>query len=126
MVLAVAVGGILVSGGVTAAHATGTWTSYATTVPRLNGSGYTGTQTKTISGAYGGLRSDAVGGDYVVDARLQNSSGGQSGSWARNIGDSSSANLPNSIPSGTSSRVQFSNDATTTVNGQVEGDWRAR
>lgn len=59
---------------------------YNTTVGKLNGKGYTGYQTKSISGANGHLKSKKVGGDYFVDARMINSNG-TAGGWRRNITD---------------------------------------
>lgn len=43
------------------------FTSYNTTVGRLNGSGYSGTQTKETSGANGCIKSTSVGGDYTLN-----------------------------------------------------------
>lgn len=113
--------GLLALGG--AVQASTTYSSYDTTVGKFNGSGYTGYQTKTTSGAYGNLKSSSVGGSYTVDARMQASSG--TGSWVRSVTDNDTRNLPNSVPSGTSARVQFSNDITTPVDVQVTGSWRS-
>lgn len=118
-------GGFLFTGGAFAANASDQWAGYSTTVGRMNGSGYTDTQKKGIAGAAGELQSEWVGADYRVDARLQDGAGGQSGSWSRDVQDGSVAALYNSIPAGTATRVQFSNDWNTTVNVQVTGIWRA-
>jgi hypothetical protein len=99
------------------------WSSYNTTVGKFNGSGYTGYQTKASSGTYGELNSSVVGGSYTVDARMQASSG--TGSWVRSVTDSDYRKLPNSVPSGLSARVEFSNDITTPVDVQVSGTWRS-
>ncbi|WP_253270877.1 hypothetical protein, partial [Geobacillus thermocatenulatus] len=100
-----------------------TWTEYNTTVPRFNGSGYTGYQTKSSSGTYGELHSAVVGGLYTVDARMQASSG--TGEWVRSVTDNDYRRLPNSVPKGLNARVEFSNDITTPVNVQVSGKWRS-
>lgn len=113
--------GLLAFGG--AVQAGTSYSSYNTTVGAFNGSGYTGYQTKASSGTYGNLNSGTVGGSYTVDARMQASSG--TGSWVRNVTDNDSRTLPNSVPSGTDARVQFSNDLTTPVNVQVTGSWRS-
>lgn len=113
--------GLMAFGG--AVQAGTSYSSYDTTVASFNGSGYTGYQTKTNAGTYGNLNSSNVGGSYTVDARMQASSG--TGAWARSVTDSDSRNLSNSVPKGTSARVQFSNDVTTPVNVQVTGSWRS-
>ena len=113
--------GLLAFGG--AVQACTSYSGYNTTVGAFNGSGYTGYQTKANSGAYGNLSSGTVGGSYTVDARMQASSG--TGSWVRSVTDNDFRNLPNSVPSVTSARVQFSNDVTTPVNVQVSGSWRS-
>lgn len=118
--------GILVSGGALAANAGDHWSNYNTTVGKFNGNGYTGTQKKAIAGAAGELRSKSVGGKYVVDARLQRSNGKQSGQWARRVNSGTRASLYNSLPAGARTRVQFSNNISTTVDVQVSGTWRSR
>lgn len=102
------------------------YVSYNTTVGRLNGSGYTGYQSKSVSGANGDLRSGSVGGSYVVDARIIDSAG-HVGSWTRNIGDNGNYVLDGNVKhtSGDRVRVQFSNDWNTPVNVQVTGSWRS-
>ncbi|CUA78980.1 hypothetical protein [Anoxybacillus suryakundensis] len=112
---------LLAFGG--AVQAGASWSEYNTTVPKFNGSGYTGYQTKASSGTYGELNSDVVGGSYTVDARMQATSG--TGSWVRSITDNDYRNLPNSVPKGLSARVEFSNDLTTPVDVQVSGRWRS-
>jgi hypothetical protein len=95
--------------------------TYSTTVPRFNGSGYTSYETKVLSSEDAQLQSDIVGGDYVVDARVQASKG--TGAWERNVDDNDFRYLDNSVQSANQCRVQFSNDLTTSVNVQVEGSW---
>lgn len=116
-----AITGVVMSGA--AAWAGTSYSGYSTTVPRANGSGYTAYQTKSIAGAGADLRSRSVGGKYVVDARLEAAAG--TGSWARNVGDNDTRKLWNSVSSGKSARVQFSNDFNTPVNVQVSGTWRS-
>lgn len=113
--------GLMAFGG--AVQAGTSWSNYNTTVGKFNGSGYTGYQTKASSGTYGELNSSVVGGSYTVDARMQASSG--TGSWVRSVTDNDYRTLPNSIPSGLSARVEFSNDITTPVDVQVSGTWRS-
>ncbi|WP_074033560.1 MULTISPECIES: hypothetical protein [unclassified Exiguobacterium] len=113
--------GLLALGG--AAQAGTTYSNYDTTVASFNGSGYTGYQTKSSSNASGTLSSKTVGGSYTVDARMTASSG--TGSWVRSVSDNETRSLSNSISSGRSTRVQFSNDLTTPVSVQVTGQWKS-
>ncbi|MEG0963027.1 MAG: hypothetical protein RSF88_09235 [Lachnospiraceae bacterium] len=104
------------------------WKSYSTTVGRLNGSGYTGSQTVSNSASHSAwLDSFTVGGDYVVDARVQGYSGGAykaGGPWERDITDDKMYFLySNSEVNFTQGRVNFSNDVTTPVNVQVTGEF---
>ncbi len=112
--------------GSTTIYAGSTYSSYNTTVGKLNGNGYTGFQTKSVSGANGNLKSVSVGGKYVVDARMQERNG-TVGAWVRNISDDTNYGLPgnSSHLKGDSVRVQFSNDWNTPVNVQVTGSWRS-
>lgn len=100
-------------------------TTYNTTVGKFNGSGYSGYQTKSISGANGWLYSTMVGGNYKVDVRMNSSSG--NGSWLRNVTDGTSASLPGKSTqrAGSSIRLKFSNNVTTPVNVQVVGSWKS-
>lgn len=103
------------------------FTSYNTTVGRLNGSGYSGTQTKETSGANGRIKSTSVGGNYTVDVRMQKSDGTANGAWYRALNDNMDtgytiAGNTNQMH-GNSVRLQFSNDLTTPVNVQVIGEW---
>ncbi len=102
------------------------YVEYSTTVGRFNGAGYTSYQTKSISGANGMLYSRSVGGDYVVDARMQKDDG-VAGLWTRDVDDNSNYYLDGHVShyNGSSVRVQFSNDWNTTVNVQVEGSWKS-
>ena len=116
-----AVVGMLAVG--TSAWAGTSFQSYSTTVGKFNGNGYTAYQTKSGAGTAADLRSKSVGADYVVDARLQASSG--TGGWARDVGDNDTRQLWNSVQKGASARVQFSNDWNTSVDVQVSGTWRS-
>ncbi len=107
----------------TSAWAGTSFQSYSTTVGKFNGNGYTAYQTKSGAGTAADLRSKSVGADYVVDARLQASSG--TGGWARDVGDNDTRQLWNSVQKGASARVQFSNDWNTSVDVQVSGTWRS-
>ena len=99
---------------------------YSTTVGRFNGSGYTSYQTKTYSSDKGFLYSNAVGGSYTVDARMVSISGDKA-KWVRDVDDNSYYSLPKhtNMNSGKSVRVEFSNDLTTPVRVQVEGQWKS-
>ena len=109
----------------TVAWAGTSYSGYNTTVGRFNGSGYSGYQTKSIAGANGYIKSTKVGGDYVVDVRMNSSAG--NGAWLRNVGDNTSDYVPGKSTqlNGTSVRLEFSNDITTPVNTQVEGTWKS-
>ena len=121
--------GILTTVAVTAictsmVYAGTTYQGYNTTVGRVNGNGYTGSQTKVTSGANGMLISKYVGGDYQVDARMIDSDW-NAGAWEYNIDDWDPRVLDGhkKHASGDSVRVQFSNDFLTPVDVQVEGNW---
>lgn len=94
---------------------------YNLTVGRFNGCGFTDYQTKNTSGTDGYIISEFVGGDYVVDARMDSSSG--NGEWARNVTDDETRKLPGTSKQkkGCSVRAKFSNDWNTPVGVQVRG-----
>ncbi|MDO5498148.1 MAG: hypothetical protein Q4F67_00530 [Propionibacteriaceae bacterium] len=117
------IAGLLVGGAATADALT-TYTSYNTTVGKFNGNGYTGTQRKSVSDYNGTIKSGIVGGNYQVDAVLQQWDGSRQGTWVR-IDDGTTALLHNRIPAGNSTRVRFSNDWGTRVDVQVSGSFRA-
>lgn len=112
--------------GSTMVYAGTSYVGYSTTVGRFNGSGYTSYQTKSISGANGGLSSGSVGADYVVDARMQEYDG-PAGAWTRDVDDNTYYDLDGHVEhkSGDSVRVQFSNDWNTPVQVQVSGSWKS-
>lgn len=102
---------------------------YNTTVGKFNGSGYSGYQTKAISGNAGWVLSKTVGTaakDYEVDVRMIDVDK-NAGDWARNIGDADHSMLDASTEhkAGESVRLQFSNDLTTPKDIQVVGDWKS-
>lgn len=109
----------------TAAFAGTSYSGYNTIVGKFNGAGYSGYQTKSGSGADGSILSEKVGGSYVVDVRMNSSSG--SGSWLRNVTDGTQGVLPGSsyLTSGILVRAQFSNDINTPVDVQVAGSWKS-
>lgn len=116
------VAGVVVMSGAGAAYAGTTFSNYNTTVGCCNGSGWTGYQTQSTTGASSSLHSYSVGADYVVDARID---GPVDGAWDRDITDSDNRWLDNNNTSGKSVRVQFSNDLSTSVAVQVTGQWRS-
>lgn len=123
--LSAAVAGAMLLGGAGAALAGTTEENYSTTVPRWSvGYAYTASQTKATTGAAGKLWVESIGGDYGLDARMNNNANDKPGTWAR-MGDRTYADLFNSISGGGSARVQFSSDASTPVNTQVSGVWRS-
>lgn len=118
--------GLILVVGAGAAMAGNTFTGYDTTVGRVNGNGYSGSQTKASTDDSGDINSSDVGGSYKVDARMESTGGTSLGSsWVR-LGDGTSARLPNFFVSGTSVRVHFSNDTSTLVNVRVRGNWKSR
>ena len=79
------------------------------------------------AGANGDLSSSSVGGNYKVDARMQDATSGVNGSWTRNVDDSTDYVLYGnaSHAKSDSMRVQFSTDITTLVSVQVTGNWKS-
>jgi len=96
---------------------------YSTIVGRFNGSAYTDYQTKNTTGTDGYIISKKVGGDYVVDARMDCSLG--SGAWTRNVDDNQTRMLEGTSKQtkGCSVRAKFSNDITTPVAVHVKGEF---
>lgn len=125
MLKAVAVAGAAVMLIGTTAFAGENYSTYNTTVGKINGNGYSGYQTKAISGANGYIRSTSVGGDYQVDVRMNGANG--NGAWLRNVDDGTNAEIPGNSKQkkDDSVRLQFSNDLTTTVDVQVSGSWKS-
>ncbi|MBC2174441.1 hypothetical protein HCB31_15120 [Listeria booriae] len=95
---------------------------YSTTVGKLNGSGYTGYQSKATAGTKADLYSTKTG-NYEVDVRTNSS--GSNGTWSRAVKNGTTRQLSNSHNKGTNVRLQFSNNITTLVNVQVSGSWRS-
>ncbi len=117
---------IIFAAGTIMVKAGTSYREYSTTVGKLNGNGYTSFQTKSVSGANGNLQSSMVGGDYLVDARMQKDDG-VSGKWTRDITDDRYYDLDGHVNhfSGDNIRIQFSNDWNTVVDVQVTGNWRS-
>lgn len=109
----------------TSAYAGTVYKDYNVTVERLNGSGFTAYQTKKTTGANGSVKSQTVGGDYVVDFRMNSSTG--NGDWTRDLTDKETRLLRASSihTSGSKVRTEFSNDWNTPVAVQVMGTWRS-
>ncbi|MCQ4925156.1 hypothetical protein CIW83_05345 [Tissierella sp. P1] len=109
--------------GSVSAYAGTSWSSFSTTVPRFNGSGYTSYQTKSISSEDAEVDIDYVGGDYEVDIRLVSQN--RNSKWERNVVDGMFFYIPNSVQAGERCRLEISNDLSTPVKVQVEGEWRS-
>lgn len=107
----------------TVEQASHTYTSYSTTVGRLNGSGYTSYQTKSVSGQKADVYLANKGG-YKVDVRT-NSRDGSNGAWSRGLTAGSRRQLTNGHSKGSKVRLHFSNDIMTHVNTQAQGNWRS-
>jgi hypothetical protein len=122
-----AIAGVMTIAAAVSVSAGTTYSNYSTTVGAFNGSGYTGySQTKTSSGANGYIKSSTVGGNYVVDVRMQDAQG-NSGDWLRNLGDNDDRAIDGHINhiKGDDMRLHFSNDFDTSVNVQVSGQWKS-
>jgi len=107
------------------AYAGTTMEDYGTTVGRFNGSGFTSYQTKTYTSEKGFLYSNAVGGNYTVDVRMV-SSARKKAKWVRDVDDNTHYSIPtnkDTIKKGNNVRLEFSNDLTTPVRVEVEGQW---
>lgn len=113
-------------GGASSAFAGMTYEKFSTTVPRLNGSGYTGAQTKAITNAHVQMYNLVVGGPYQVDARAIGTSTATFSGWIRRVNDGQQRYIPNRITKGTGTRIEFSNDLGTLQRVQVEGRWRSQ
>lgn len=98
---------------------------YDVRVGRFNGSGLSPEQTKSTAGADGYIKSSEVGGSYVVDVRMKSEDG--NGGWLRNVSDGTQDALPGTSKQkkGCTVYAQFSNDITTPVVVQVEGEWKS-
>lgn len=113
---------LLLVGGMNA-YASEVFEAYNTTVGKLGGSGYSGYQTKSITGAAGEIYPISVGGGYKVDARLI--SDNSKGDWSTGIDNYTSHRyLYNKISKNENTRVEFSNALNTTVSVQVTGQFR--
>lgn len=106
--------------GAVSAWAGSNVTTYNTTVGSRNGYGYTGWRTKAIQNHDVYLLMYSVGGNYVVDLRID---GHTNMAWSRNVGDNHQLLMDDWNAVGTSERIQFSNDLSTPVDVQVTGEW---
>ena len=108
-----------------AAYAGTATEQYITVVGRFNGCGYSRYQTKAVTGKAGYIYSATVGGKYKVDVRMENSSA--SGEWLRNVTDGTqkAVGSHSKHTKGSQVRLKFSNDITTPVTVEVDGDWRS-
>lgn len=88
------------------------------------GSGYSGSQTKSSTGAQGTIKSGTVGGGYTVMVALQRTDTGEDGTAVR-VDDNQTKYLNNEIEKGKQARLHFTNDLLTRVNVQVSGTFRA-
>lgn len=120
----VAITAILAGGAGASAWAATTYSSYDTTVGRLGGSGYSGSQTKSSTGAQGTIKSVTVGGGYSLMVALQRTDTGKDGTAVR-IDDNQTKFLNNEIEKGAKARLHFTNDWNTLVNVQADGKFRA-
>ena len=96
---------------------------YNLVVGRFNGIIDTDYQIKNTTGTDGYIISEFVGGDYVVDARMNSPRG--SGYWTRNVTDNETRKLDatSAHTKGIKIRAQFSNDWNTPVVVQVRGQF---
>ncbi|MBW0934215.1 hypothetical protein [Priestia megaterium] len=120
--------GLLITGGV--AQASTTFKSYSKSVPRVNGSAYTGYQKmtgydtvlETID-----VDSKSVGGDYTIDIRGQRDGGKDPNTpWIRNAGDNESYTIKTNVVNSNkySYRLQLSNKLATPVAVLATGSFR--
>lgn len=123
-ITAVLAAGIIFGGGAIA-NAGNSWQGYDTIVGRLNGSGFTSTQTKAASDRRSNVDVRTVGGSYAVDFRAQRSDGARSSSWVRNVRGGWSGGVNNTVKRGEAIRIQFSNKLSTPVDVRVTGRWRS-
>ncbi|MFT3860333.1 hypothetical protein [Micropruina sp.] len=100
------------------------YSNYDTTVGAMMGQGYSGSQTKTSTGAQGTIKSGTVGGGYTLMVALQRTDTQADGTAVR-IDDNQTKYLNNSISKGAKARLHFTNDWNTLVNVQVSGQFRA-
>lgn len=109
----------------TAAYAGTVYKYYGVVVGKFNGIGYSMEQTKKTTGAKGRIDSQSVGGDYVVDVRMQNDAG--HGAWVRDLDENMILNIPvvDALAAGTKVKLKFSNDWNTPVAVSVSGYWKS-
>lgn len=122
--LGVVSAGTILLGTAALAHASTYYSSYNTTIGAFGGSGYSGSQTKTIDDQNAEVVSTWVGGNYTADVCLV----GATGSWClggtKTINDGSRVALWNLVVHGNKVRLKFT-DGFQWVDVQVSGRWRA-
>ncbi len=122
VLLAVAATGGILFGAAAAAPASTSYSTYNTTIGRFGGSGYSGTQTKTIADQDAEVVSSTVGGSYTADVCVAGGSlciGG-----TKTINDGTKVALWNLGGQSATVRLKFT-DGFQWVNVQVNGKWRA-
>lgn len=112
--------GLITTGGI--AQAGTSYSGYDVIVPGFNKSAYTSQQTKSKSNESADLKVSVLG--KAMDARAHSYSGG-TGKWVRVSTIGGPFKLPNTIKSGSDTRVQFSSDLTQFVDARVKGEWRS-
>lgn len=101
-----------------------TYRSFSTTVGKVNGNGYTGFQTKEVSGANAQVKKFANGG-YKADIRMIDRDG-SNGTWTRQKSSGSfSVDGHKSHIKGEGVRLQISNNSTTLKDTQASGEWQS-
>lgn len=100
--------------------------TYSTTVPKLGGSGYTATQTKTTGRVDGDLKSTNTGG-YKIRARMEARNTTILGPWTEGVFNKGEYILRASYNHSAKDtmRVEFENSLITVVSIQSEGKWRS-
>lgn len=106
------------------AFAATTNSSFSTTLANLQQPRYVGTQTKTHSNMSGHVSISNVGSNYTVNVRMRQMNTLNYGSEQYNLGDGSSAWLPNSFASGTSTGISIVNSTWALVSVSVSGSYR--
>lgn len=112
--------GLVTTGGM--AQAGTNYSGYDVIVPGFNGNAFSPQQTKTTSNASSDLKVSTLG--KAMDARAHSYSGG-TGAWVRISTVGGPFKLPNTIKSGSDTRVQFSSDFNQLVDARVKGEWRS-
>lgn len=109
----------------TTAFAGTTLEEYDVIVRKLNGSSYTSSQFKSTTGKPGVIYVDYIGGDYVVDLRMEDLSNNAKGAWISNATDKRMYVLPSTSTqkAGHQMSTYISNELFTPVDVRVYGEW---